>query len=522
MKNKKDLLALVGLLILITLFSFFYLYLKPALSQTTQKYTVFKTENEGFKFVNLSGNYLPIFAQTPTQNSPGNQVATKEYVDLVCSGLPSSHTLSCWAKTYGGGSYDSSASISQTQDGGYILAGWTYSFSAGVPDALVIKLNSSGNIQWAKTYGGSGEDYASSISQTQDGGYILAGNTHSFGPVVSGALVIKLDSSGNIQWAKTYWENSYSDYRVYSISQTQDGGYILAGDTYSFGARESDALVIKLDSSGNIQWAKTYGGSNYDYASSISQTQDGGYILAGNTLSFGAGENDALVIKLNSSGNIQWAKTYGGGWGDGASSISQTQDGGYILAGWTYSFSVGQSDALVIKLDSSGNIQWAKTYGGSNYDYASSISQTQDGGYILAGDTHSFGAGGYDALVIKLNSSGNIQWAKTYGGGWGDGASSISQTQDGGYILAGATYSFSVGENDVLVIKLDSSGNIAFTAGPIMQNVNPVESSPSLSTFNVKNSIQTKSISLSSSNISSSLSVLAPNLIVNSFGNSCK
>jgi uncharacterized delta-60 repeat protein len=310
---------------------------------------------------------------------------------------------------------------------------------------------------WAKTYGGPNWDEAYSIQQTTDGGYIVAGRTHSFGAGYADIWVLKLDPNGDVQWQKTYggpdWDTAYS------IQQTSDGGYIVAGMTESFGAGYADIWVLKLDSNGDVQWQKTYGGPGNDGAYSIRQTADGGYIVSGE-YSFGAGYVDIWVLKLDSNGNVQWQKTYGGPDWDTAYSIQQTSDGGYIVAGWTASFGAGVSDLWVLKLDPNGNIQWQKTYGGSANDRAESIQQTTDGGYIVAGWTYSFGAGNFDMWVLKLDQNGNIQWQKTYGGPYGDVATSIQQTSDGGYIVPGWTASFAVGVSDLWVLKLDANGDI--------------------------------------------------------------
>jgi len=247
-------------------------------------------------------------------------------------------------------------------------------------------------------------------------------------------------------------------------------------------------------------WAKTFGGTDEEHAVSISKTSDGGYIVAGWTASFGTlfSGYDLLVIKLNSSGNIQWAKTFDVRGNDGACSICETSDGGYIVAGWTASLGavflgVEIEDFLVIKLNSSGNIEWAKTFGGTNYDWANSICKTSDGGYIVAGWTGSFGAGGSDFLVIKLNSSGNIEWAKTFGGTNEDRASSISKTSDGGYIVAGWTYSFGAGEYDFLVLKIKPDGSM--TPDCRWYPANPTVTSPTLSTTSPNLAITSPSIS---------------------------
>jgi uncharacterized delta-60 repeat protein len=396
-------------------------------------------------------------------------------VSLVALFTQSAYAQVSFAKTYGGTSYDLAYSVQQTSDGGYIVAGFTYSFSAGYSDIFLVKTDANGNIIWAKTYGGTNYNWARSVQQTSDGGYIVAGSTYSFGGGYYDIFLIKTDASGNIIWAKTYGGIYYSDYAS-SVQQTSDGGYIVAGWTNSFGAGGYDAFLVKTDANGNIIWAKTYGGTNWDYASSVQQTSDGGYIVAGYTESFGAGGYDAFLIKTDANGNIIWAKTYGGIGDNRAYSVQQTSDGGYIVAGRTNSFGGGGSDIFLVKTDANGNIIWAKTYGGTNWDYASSVQQTSDGGYIVAGYTQSFGAGWEDIFLVKTDANGNIIWAKTYGGTNVDTASSVQQTSDGGYIVAGYTQSFGEG-GDIFLIKTDANGNIGSCG--IVQNASPTETTPS-------------------------------------------
>jgi len=310
-----------------------------------------------------------------------------------------------FVKTFGGKEWDEARSISKTGDGGYIVAGWTYSFGAGYYDFLVIRLDSKGNIKWAKTFGGEYLDYASSIRETLDGGYIVAGWTYSFGAGYYDFLVIRLDSKGNIKWAKTFG-GGFED-KAHSIYETADGGYIVAGHTNSFGKGNYDLLVIKLNSNGDIEWSKTFGGENNDYAYSIYHTTDGGYIVAGHTNSFGKGDYDFLVIKLNSNGDIEWTKTFGSGSNEYGYSICQTADGGYIVGGTSEPlFFEGAIKFLVIKLSSDGSVEWAKKFGiGESKNYAYSIQETGDDGYIIAGKTNFSWAGGYDFLVIKIQKS---------------------------------------------------------------------------------------------------------------------
>jgi hypothetical protein len=270
----------------------------------------------------------------------------------------------------------------------------------------------------------------------------------------------------------------------------------VAGWTRSFGAGGSDILLIKTDANGNIQWAKTYGGTNDDWAYSVQQTSGGGYIVAGWTYSFGAGSDDILLIKTDANGNIQWAKTYGGTDSDLAYSVQQTSDGGYIVAGLTRSFGAGLDDIFLVKTDANGDVQWAKTYGGTNDDLAYSVQQTSDGGYIVAGLTRSFGAGWYDILFIKTDANGNIIWAKTYGGTSRDEASSVQQTSDGGYIVAGTTWSFSAGLYNIFLVKTDASGNIGSCS--IVQNASPTETTPSPTVTTPSLSISSPSFTVNS------------------------
>jgi len=223
-------------------------------------------------------------------------------------------------------------------------------------------------------------------------------------------------------------------------------------------------------------WAKSYGGTGQDHAYSIQQTIDGGYIVAGWTMSFGAGFYDLWVLKLNSNGSVAWQKRYGGADYDDAYSIQQTSDGGYIVAGRTWSFSASSGDFWILKLNADGSVAWQKRYGGADYDGASSIQQISDGGYIVAGGTESFGAGEMtsDFLVLKLNSNGSVAWQKRYGGTSYDWANSIQQTIDGRYIMAGETASF--GLADLWVLKLASDGTIPFNpaSGAQMTDTNAV------------------------------------------------
>jgi len=363
-----------------------------------------------------------------------------------------------WTKTFGGSSGDLGMSVQQTSEGGYIVAGYTESYGVGQSDVYLIKTDANGNETWSQTYGGSAYDYSESVQQTSDGGYIIAGSTSSYGAGSYDVYLIKTDANGNELWSQTFGGSSIDC--GLSIQQTSDGGYIIAGYTGSYGAGNSDVYLIKTDASGNEQWTQTFGGSSSDFGWSVQQTSDGGYIIAGWTSSYGAGSWDVYLIKTDANGNESWSQTFGGINYDEGCSVQQTSDGGYIIAGSTESYGAGLCDVYLIKTDANGNETWSQTFGGSNSDGGSSVQQTTDGGYIITGWTQSYGAGSWDVYLMKTDANGNEQWSQTFGGSNSDGGSSVQQTSDGGFIIAGHTTSYGVGGDDVYLIRLDSEGSI--------------------------------------------------------------
>jgi uncharacterized delta-60 repeat protein len=339
-----------------------------------------------------------------------------------------------------------------TSDGGYIIAGSTQSFGAGGDDIYLIKTDSEGNMLWNQTYGGTGYDYGNSVQVTSDGGYIIAGQTNSFGAGAYDVYLIKTDSEGNMLWNQTYGSTNRDE--GHSVQVTSDGGYIIAGSTQSFGAGGDDIYLIKTDSEGNMLWNQTYGGPDDDGGSSVQVTSDGGYIIAGYTYSFGAGKSDVYLIKTDSEGNMLWNQTYGGTGYDYGNSVQVTSDGGHIISGYSSPSGPSGYDFYLVKTDSGGNMLWSQTYGGTTVDRSFSVQVTSDGGYIISGSTASWPFDESDVYLVKTDSEGNMLWSQTYGGTGYDGGFSVQVTSDGGYIIAGSTYSFGAGKSDVYLIKV--------------------------------------------------------------------
>ena len=311
-----------------------------------------------------------------------------------------------FAKTFGedGYQYDG-RDVQQTADGGFIVAGWTNSFSNGDSDSWLIKTNSNGGEEWNQNFGGSNADVGLSVAQLTDGGYIVTGYTESLGSDAKDAWLYKTDMQGNALVIELF--GGSGDDIGESVLQTNDGGYIVTGYTESFGNGSNDIWLIKTDSDCNQEWSRTFGGSNNDFGKSVRQTNDGGYIVTGWTNSSGNGNYDSWLIKTNSNGNEEWSQTFGGTDIDVGESVLQTNDGGYIVTGWTNSSGSGNYDSWLIKTNSNGNEEWNQTFGGTDIDIGESVRQTNDGGYIVAGWTNSSGSGGYDFWLIKTDPEGN-------------------------------------------------------------------------------------------------------------------
>ena len=367
----------------------------------------------------------------------------------------------------------------------------------------LVKLNYEAQIEWQKCLGGFSQDFGNSVEQTSDGGYILAGSTNSNEGDVSGNhgqvdfWVVKLYENGTIQWQKCLGGTSTEI--AWSCKQTNDGGYIVGGDTYSNDGDvsgnhgDADCWIVKLDQNGQIQWSKTIGGIAIESLSEIQICADGGFIIAASSnsndgdVSENNGESDAWIFKLSNSGVLLWEQSYGGSGSEYAASIDILNDGGFILAAGTASNdgdvngNNGQTDNWILKLDATGTEIWKTCIGGSLNDIPRSIIQSQDGGFVFAGVTNSLdGAidtayGEDDWFVAKLNAAGSIEWTQCFGGSELEYTRAIFQTSDNGLAIAGYTLSLdgnipqNQGYIDAWIIKLAN----------IMKNT-PVESATSL------------------------------------------
>lgn len=331
--------------------------------------------------------------------------------------------------------------------------GRTKSKGNGDFDVYLIKTDADGNTLWEKTYGENNDDRGYSLQQTIDDGYIIAG-VKKLGTGKYDIYLIKTDANGNTIWEKTYGETN-DDWGI-SIRKTNDNGYIITGATYSTSSGSFDIYLLKIDENGDIIFKNLYENSGPDWGNNVEITQNGGFIIAGRM--FTGNSADACLIKTDTNGNTVWVKTYGGSGDDEGIAVLETLDGGYIMVGQTNSIGAGYYDVYLIKTDVNGNTIWVKTYGGTAYDAGYYIANDING-YIIIGYTQSYGAGYYDVYLIKINKDGDILMEKTYGGSGDDKGIYVKPVMSGGYIITGFTNSYGAGNYDVYLIKTDSNGN---------------------------------------------------------------
>lgn len=355
-------------------------------------------------------------------------------------------------------------SVQQTADGGYVAAGTMYDYQIAIPSQMIwlIKTDSNGNEIWDRMFGGSRDDIGYSVQQTKDNGYIIAGSTESFGAGGRDAWLIKTDAGGNEIWNRTFGGPGNDWAR--SVQQTDDGGYIIAGSLNNYYAEHRSQVVwlIKTDASGNKVWDRTFGGPRDDSGYSAQQTNDGGYIITGSTKTHGeGGKSDLWLIKTDENGHEVWEKTFGGQGNAVGYSVQQTRDNGYIIAGSNIPPARINGEAWLIKADFNGNEIWDKAFGGSGdgLDVGKSVQQTIDGGYIVINSRLDPNGETQGIWLIKFDADGNIVWDKIFDGPGFNEGKSVQQTTDGGYILTGSKYLFGAGPNSVVwLIRTDKNG----------------------------------------------------------------
>ncbi len=381
----------------------------------------------------------------------------------VIPGFASAQINDEWKKTYGGSADEIARSVMFTDDGGVMIAGYTNSFGPGkLRNYHMIKTNTNGYTEWRNTFGGKYDDEGEDIIKSENGGYLIAGSSESFqGRAQYDFWMVKTDSKGKKQWDSGF--GGKYDEKCYSVIQTDDGGYMMAGSTITYGARGNDYWVVKTDEEGNKLWSRAYGGDGDDICRSIIKTKDGNYLLAGYTDSFGDPGQGAYLIKIDEDGDVIWNRTGGGTFDDYVYDVMQVEDGGYVYVGSTTSYGAGEESFWMVKTDSKGIEEWNYSSDGDFDEVAYAVDQSQEGTYVMTGYTSSYGKGGKDLWVVEISQEGDSISKQTFGSGGDEVAYAIDISGEDKFALAGYTDSFGAGGEDYWVVQTGRQKKIPLT-----------------------------------------------------------
>lgn len=378
-----------------------------------------------------------------------------DYSNMISVSIPDYE----WSRPFGGGFYDRGYCVQPTEDGGFIIIGETWSFGNDDGSAWLIKTYPSGMEQWNRTFGGSGDDKGTWIETTPDGGYVFIGTRTNTDRLDYDIWLVKTDRFGIELWSRTF--GGQGDDYGHRLRPTPDGGYIIVGETWSNEDAENDVMLIKTDESGVEQWRRSYGGRASDIGRDVQVTTDGGYIIVGSAYSDTSLWYGILMIKTDAGGREEWRQVFKGSRNDHGNSVQVTDDGGYIIAGSTES-AVDWMNAWLIKTDGEGHEQWSRSIGGGTNDEAAHVRTMPDGGYVITGQTNSFTEGETDVWLSKIDGAGNEQWARTFGGINREIGACVLPLENGNFIIVGSTETY--GESrpdtpDVWLIQVGPPSN---------------------------------------------------------------
>ena len=363
-----------------------------------------------------------------------------------------------WDETYGEITDDRAYSGIELSDGNILMTGYTATTGLGrFDDLYLIKTTSEGVKIWDQTYGGGGLDYGRAVIEVSSGGYVITGITTSFGAESYDVYLLKTDTDGVVVWENTFGGGSWD--RGYDVIETSDGGYLVTGQTGSFGAGGSDIYLVKTDSSGEMEWTKTFGGAESENGWSVIELSSGGYLVAGIADPF---PGDVYLVKTDQNGELIWERTYGGAGYDWGYSVIETSSGSYLITGLT----TGNEnwDAFLINTDQNGDVLWQNTYGGIESVVGISVIELQGGGFLFAGNSDTYESPtGSDVYLGQTDANGNLIWSDTFGGAVDDYGYAVSELESGGYLVTGYTDSYGAGSYDFYLIKTTSVQTVPVT-----------------------------------------------------------
>ena len=359
-----------------------------------------------------------------------------------------------FVEVLGGPALDRGVNASPVRNGGYVAVGVTRSFGQGGDDVYLVRTDAAGAPLWTKAIGGASDDSGWSVHELADG-FIVGGYTRSAGAGGFDFYLVRTDLGGDVQWSRTY--GGPGDDYCWALLPIRGGGFLLAGETASQGAGEEDFLVIETDAAGVELWSRTYGGKKGDRCFSVAPADDGGYVLAGQTYSRGAGDRDVLVVKIKANGDPEWSRAFGGAASDVGHCVTRSAGNSFLVTGYTTSFATSGDDPYLVKIDSRGNVLWTRVIPMDGVNHTLTGDRATDGGYFLVGFTDYPSTGRTAALVVKTDGDGQLQWSREVlptiiGESFGYG---VRATADGGCVFTGHTTVGSAGKRDLLLVKVE-------------------------------------------------------------------
>jgi hypothetical protein len=374
-------------------------------------------------------------------------------------GAPSGATgPPAFSRLFGGAGTEVGNAVRQLPDGGYIVVGYTSSYGAGAEDVYLVRTDPAGDTLWTRAIGGPGADFGWDILTARDDGYIIVGFTNSFGAGGDDVYVIRTDAEGSALWTRTY--GGSGDERAWAFHETSDGGYVIAAQTRSYGAGDWDLYLIRIEAAGDTVWTRTLGGPGIDRAFATEPTRDGGSVFAGITSNDAAGPLDATLIRVDSAGDVVWAHSYGDEGSDIGHGVALAPDGGFLLVGYSDSFGAGNSDIYLVRTDSTGAALWTRTVGDAGDDRAMMAAPMTGGGYAIAGYA-SGGAQYWSARLTAVSEEGATLWNESFGSSGTDRGVMLQETADGAFIFTGGIWRESDQAPDLFLVKVPRGGTVA-------------------------------------------------------------
>jgi hypothetical protein len=372
---------------------------------------------------------------------------------VLCVIVAAKASAAEFKRVVGGPALDRGVHVSSVRDGGYIVVGATANTDGGDEDVLLVRFDAQGEVLWSRTHGGGGEENGWCVHEVGDG-LTIAGFTKSTGAGGYDAYLLRTDADGQEGWSRTY--GGPADDRCWGLLPLADGGYALVGETVNAASGAEDCWLLRTDAEGNELWSRTYGGEASDRAFAIAPAADGGFVLAGQTYSFGAGERDAYVIKTDSAGHEEWSRVFGGPARDVGHGIDRTDDGRFLVTGYTASFGAVGYDPYLIMIDAAGDTAWTRALPQPVVCRTLTGEEAANGGFFLTGFTHDPRGGSGAAALLRIDGDGRLEWLREFlpapRGGQSFGYT-VRATADGGCVVTGHTTVGSAGDLDLFLVK---------------------------------------------------------------------